>query len=183
MCRKSTKLFYPLPVFSPSAQGKPSLWLPKAHYGCYFIYYCFYVIHVLGELKRTRLKSKSPKRKQPKLPHVLCSVTDEQTLWEKPSTPLVAKHIGAPNSSSLVSHDEFNEDLVGKVWLGPLSSGSSGIEGPRAPQIEESDEETSIIKQRREEMVKERERKRKQNRDRERMEETKGELQGTKQSE
>lgn len=66
------------------------------------------------------------------------------------------KHIRAPNSSSLVSHDGFNEHLVGKVWLGPLSSGSSGITGPRAPQIAETDEATSIIKQRREEMVKER---------------------------
>ena len=45
---------------------------------------------------------------------------------------------------------------LGKVWLGPLSSGSSGITSPRAPQIAEADEATSIIKQRRGESVKER---------------------------
>ncbi len=88
----------------------------------------------------------------------LPGVTDEQTLWEKPSSPLVQKHIQPPNSSSLVSHDEFNEDLIGKVWLGPLSSGSSGITSPRAPQIAETVEVTSIIKHRKDEIVKERQR-------------------------
>lgn len=46
-------------------------------------------------------------------------VTDEQTLWEKLGTPLVQKHIRPPNSSSLVSHDEFNEHLVGKGLAWP----------------------------------------------------------------
>lgn len=54
--------------------------------------------------------------------------TDEPC--EEPSTPLIQKHIQPPNSSSLVSHDELNEHLAGKVCLGPLSSGSSGITSP-----------------------------------------------------
>lgn len=95
---------------------------------------------------------------------------------------MVQKHIQPPNSSSLVSHDEFNEHLVGKVWLGPLSSGSPGITGPRVSQIAEADEATSIIKQRREEMVKERQKEETKLRQREEGE-NKGERRGTKQME
>ena len=93
---------------------------------------------------------------------------------------MVQKHTRAPNSSSLVSHDEFNEHLIGKVWLGPLSSGSSGITGPRAPQIGGTDEATSIIKQRHEEMVRERQKEKTKPRQREDGEKE-WERQGTKQ--
>lgn len=96
---------------------------------------------------------------------------------------MVQKHIQPPNSSSLVSHDEFNEHLVGKVWLGPLSSGSSGITSPRAPQIAETDEVTSIIKQEsRRDGKGETERKETKPRQREEGEDGRGQ-QGTKQME
>lgn len=132
--------------------------------------------------KRTGLSAKEPKEKKNKSQFQFSGCNRwTDTLREAQHSP-GTEHIRAPNSSSLVSHDEFNEHLVGKVWLGPLSSGSSGITGPRVPQIAEADEATSIIKQRREESVKERENegtKPRQGEDGE----NEGERQGTKQME
>lgn len=72
----------------------------------------------------------------------------------RPKTPLMQKYIQPPDSSSLVSHDEFNGCLIRKVWLCSPSSGSTGNNGPpRAPQI--TNEASSIIKRRPEEMLKE----------------------------
>lgn len=44
--------------------------------------------------------------------------------------PSVQKPTSVPDPSSLVSHDEFNERLVGKVWLGHCPLGISGSDAP-----------------------------------------------------
>lgn len=56
------------------------------------------------------------------------------------------KYIRPPNSSSLVSHDEFNERLIVKHRLCPLSTGNTSPREP--PQI--TDEASSVIKRRQE---------------------------------
>lgn len=53
-------------------------------------------------------------------------------------------HIQAPNPTSLVSHDEFKEDLVGMVFIGPRAFGIT-----RGPPAETAGGATPAIKARR----------------------------------
>lgn len=110
---------------------------------------CF-VSNKTGNWKKAELKSRQSKQNEI-APLVWCK-TDEQTLWDKPSTPLVLNHIQTPNSSSLVSHDDFNEHLAGKVWLGHCPLGPLASQAWEPLLIAGADEATFIIEHRREEM-------------------------------
>lgn len=84
----------------------------------YFLisYAYLFLVYLTYTLEETRTVAR---REKNKYSFSSLGVTDEQTLWKKLSTPSVQKHIRPPNSSSLVSHDEFNEHLVGKGLAWP----------------------------------------------------------------